>query len=183
MQLDHTIRITDVAIAFATLLGPVLAIQAQLYLERRRALKNRRLNVFYTLMRTRAAPLSADAVNALNAVPLEFYGVKEITDAYRAFIAHINMPQGANTVGWGEVRIDLLMDLIHTIARKVGYTFTVAELKNAFYAPQGHFTVENELQAIRAGAARILSGQAGLKVEPFAPAPANAPAPGGSAPA
>jgi hypothetical protein len=184
MQWDHTIRVTDVAIAFATLLGPVLAIQAQTFLERRRALKGRRLNVFYALMRTRATPLAPDAVNALNAVPLEFYGIEEITESYRAFITHINapptVPNEAGWAAWGERRVDLLMDLIHKIAQRVGYKFTVAELKSQFYAPQLHQTVEEEQTAIRVGLMKILKGEAGLKIEPFTGAPGAGPVTGGA---
>jgi hypothetical protein len=176
---DHTIRVTDVAIAFATLLGPILAIQAQVYLEKRRAVKTRRLNLFYALMRTRAAPLAPDAVNALNAVPLEFYREAEIMEAYRSFIAHINTPPPTETgwPAWGERRADLFMDLIHKIAQKVGYAFTVADLKSQFYAPQMHQTVDEENAAIRAGLAKILRGQAGLKIEPFTEAPHTPAAP------
>lgn len=87
-------------------------------MERRRALKGRRLNIFYALMRTRATPLAPDAVNALNVVPLEFYQVPVITEAYRSFINHINTPQ-ANPQAWAERRIDLLMDLIHKIGKRL----------------------------------------------------------------
>ena len=61
-------------IAAATLLGPVLAVQAQKWLERGRAIKERRLTIFRTLMATRAAMLSPSHVEALNAVPVDFYG-------------------------------------------------------------------------------------------------------------
>lgn len=164
MTWDYTIKVTDVAIVFATLLGPVLAIQTQVWLEKRRALKSRRLGVFYALMRNRATPLAPDAVNGLNAVPLEFYGVERIVDAYRELIKHITSPQ-INPPVWGERRIDLLMDLIHKIAQAVGYKFDVAQLKAEYYNPQGHRTVEEEQNVIRQGMAKILRGEAALPME------------------
>ena len=88
MQWDASIKAGDIAIVFATLLGPILAVQAQSFVERHRARRNRRQNIFYVLMRTRATPLAPDAVNALNSVPLEFYKDRVIIDAYSAFIAH-----------------------------------------------------------------------------------------------
>lgn len=136
-----------------------------MFLERRRALRGRRLNVFYNLMRTRGTPLAPDAVNALNAIPLEFYGVTEIVTAYRTFIAHINTPQAANPQAWGDRRLDLMMDLLHKIALKVGYKFTVAEMKSEFYSPIGHKTLEDEQGAIRTGLAKILSGKGALPME------------------
>src|SRR6185312_3877740 len=110
----------------------------------------RRLNVFYALMRTRASPLAPDAVNALNAVPLEFYKLTNIMTAYRTFIAHTFTP-GAGTQPWNDRRIDLLMDLTHSIGQKLGYKFTVAELKREFYAPQAHQDVDMDTFAIRSG--------------------------------
>lgn len=164
MKWDDTIKVTDVAIVVAAILGPVLAIQVQMFLERRRALKGRRLNIFYALMRTRGTPLAPDAVNALNAVPLEFYQVSRIIDAYRAFITHINTPQ-VNMQVWADRRIDLLMDLLHKIAIEVGYQFDVAQLKSEFYAPLAHQTLESEQTAIRQGLAKVLSGEKPLPME------------------
>ncbi|MFZ4655024.1 MAG: DUF6680 family protein [Methylococcaceae bacterium] len=62
-----TVKITDIAIVFATLCGPVLAVQAQKWLEHGRAIKERRLWIFRTLIATRASRLSASHVDALNA--------------------------------------------------------------------------------------------------------------------
>ena len=53
-----TLTTVDFAIIFATLLGPVLAVQAQKLLERQRDIKGWRLAIFRTLMATRAAMLS-----------------------------------------------------------------------------------------------------------------------------
>jgi hypothetical protein len=60
-------------IAGCTLLGPVLAVQAQRWVEGFREKKARRLTVFRTLMATRALNLSTAHVEALNAVPIDFY--------------------------------------------------------------------------------------------------------------
>jgi hypothetical protein len=117
-------------------------------------------------MRTRGTPLAPDAVNALNAIPLEFYGVPRIPDAYRAFISHINSPQN-NPQAWADRRIDLLMDLVYKIAQKLGYNFDVPQLKAEFYNPQGPRTVEDEQTVIRQGMVNIMKGEAGLKVEQF----------------
>jgi hypothetical protein len=85
MTFGLAFKFTDVAIVVATLLGPILAVQAQKWLERDRVVRDRRLQVFRTLMTTRAMNLSPAHVEALNAVPVEFYGptkpkLKSITD-------------------------------------------------------------------------------------------------------
>ena len=58
MNWDLTIKLTDIAIVLAALLVPVLAVQAQKWLERRRDVKERQLAIFRTLMATRNAMLS-----------------------------------------------------------------------------------------------------------------------------
>ncbi|MGZ7172458.1 DUF6680 family protein [Burkholderia gladioli] len=60
--------------AGATLLGPVLAVQAQKWVERAREATNRKQSVFTTLMATRQSRVSIDHVRALNSIDLAFYG-------------------------------------------------------------------------------------------------------------
>jgi hypothetical protein len=164
MTWDNSIKLTDIAIVLAALLGPVFAVQVQVFLERRREQKRRRTNIFHTLMRTRAQNLSGDHVQALNAIPIEFYGVVEITAAYKAYIRHLDAPQ-TNPQGWADRRTDLFMDLLSKVAVHLGYRFDVVQLKNEFYAPQAHFTVEAEQAAIREGLAKVLSGKLPLPME------------------
>jgi hypothetical protein len=77
MTIDWTFRVGELAIVFATLLGPVLAVQAQKWIERAREKTQRKIAIFRTLMATRATFLSPAHVEALNAIPIEFYGNKK----------------------------------------------------------------------------------------------------------
>jgi hypothetical protein len=164
MVWDETIKATDVAIVIATLCGPILAVQAQVWLERRRGKQGRRQQIFYTLMRTRAAALSPDHVHAINAIPVEFHGVETIISAYKEYIDHLNVPQ-TNVAAWNERRVDLFMDLLHKISQRLGYDFTVAQLKGEYYAPKWQFDLEAEQTAIRQALAKILSGEAALPMD------------------
>ncbi|WP_244186706.1 DUF6680 family protein [Paraburkholderia steynii] len=58
----------------STILGPILTVQAQKFVERARASAQRRDWVFSTLMATRQARVSFDDVRALNMIDLTFYG-------------------------------------------------------------------------------------------------------------
>ena len=60
----------------AVLLAPVFAVQVQKYLEILREKRNRRMWIFHSLMATRAAKVSAQHVQALNMIDIEFYGQK-----------------------------------------------------------------------------------------------------------
>ena len=65
---------SDWVLVFATLMGPVLAVQAQKWVERARERGNTKRWITYTLMATRGARLSQEHVNALNAIDLAYYG-------------------------------------------------------------------------------------------------------------
>ena len=56
----------------AIIIGPILAVQAEKFLQRNRDNRYRRLNIFKTLMATRGSSLSFSHVEALNRIDLEF---------------------------------------------------------------------------------------------------------------
>lgn len=168
MNWDTTIKITDVVIILATIAGPVLAVQAQKWLERRRAILDRRQLIFRVLMSTRAARLSAAHVEALNAIPIEFYGTnkkkREIIEAWKAYLDHLTT-SGANTEVWHQKRNDLFLDLLHLISQFLGYDFNRVEIGREIYAPIGHATIESEQEIIRRGLASMFSGGFVIPVE------------------
>lgn len=163
--MDWTLEFSDIAIICATLLGPVLAIQAQKYLERRHSQQHRRTRIFKTLMNTRAAPLSAAHVEALNSVGIEFYGrskkLKEIVDTWKAYIDHLNTPSDR----WLERKDDLFLDLLVKLANYLGYSFNKVEIKKELYAPSGHARVESEQEIIREGLAKLFQGEISLPMD------------------
>ncbi|WP_300534991.1 DUF6680 family protein [Sphingosinicella sp.] len=162
---DYTIRWIDVAIILATILGPILAVQAQKWLERRRVIQERRLAIFRTLMATRAAMLSTEHVQALNAIPVEFYGnkrkLKDITDSWKLFLDHHSQDVPTTEV-WMQKRIDLFMDLLFQISQFLGYDFNRAQLSRDIYSPRAHGDLETEQAIIRRGFVQLFSGEIAL---------------------
>src|SRR5262245_32713018 len=84
----------DWSIVLATLAGPVLAVQAQKWIERASEKRRQRVEIFHTLMTNRATRLSDPYIQALNRIDLEFgqkswWGGrdKSVTDAWRALRA------------------------------------------------------------------------------------------------
>lgn len=162
---DYTIKLTDVAIVIAALLGPVLAVQAQKWLERRRDVKERRLAIFRTLMATRAATLSPQHVEALNAVPVEFYGssgkLKKINEAWKLYLDHHDDRLPPNDA-WAQKRLDLFLDMLHLISQFLGYTFSRAQLGRDIYSPKAHGELETEQTIIRKGLVGLFKGEIAL---------------------
>ena len=152
-------------IAAATLLGPVLAVQAQKWLERGRAIMERRLAIFRTLMATRAAMLSPTHVEALNAVPVEFYGggkkLKQINEAWKLYLDHHDERLVASDA-WAQKRRDLFLDLLYRMSQFLGYDFTRAQLDRDIYSPKAHGDLEMEQTIIRRGVVALLNGEKAL---------------------
>ena len=167
MIFDWTFKITDIAIVFATIGGPILAVQAQKWLEKEREVKQRRALIFRTLMATRATTLSPTHVEALNAVPIEFYGnskaLKAIINKWKTYLDHLYKDAGAQ--GWEEKRSELLVELIHEMAEFLGYEFNTVEIAKEVYIPQGHAWIQTDQDIIRKGLALLLSGQLALPME------------------
>lgn len=153
---------SDLAIVFATLAGPILAVQAQKWLERSRSIAERRTTIFRTLMATRAAVLSPSHVEALNAIPVEFYGtkgkLKQINDAWKLFLDH-HAPGQATSDAWMQKRQDLFLDLLHLLSQFLGYDFTRSQLANDIWNPQAHGELETEQTIIRKGFVKLFNGE------------------------
>lgn len=157
----------NLAIVISTLLGPILAVQAQKLLDARRELQRRQLFLFHALMRNRAAPVAPDFVNALNSVPLEFAGaapaLEQIRSAWRQYMKHMDKPIDA--ANWGGRRVELLVALLKHMGHHLNYKFDEVELEHEVYTPIAHGELENDQTLIRRGLAALLSGEKALPME------------------
>lgn len=180
--MDWNIKFTDLCIIAATILGPVLAVQAQKFLERRRQTTDRRVQIFQTLMTTRAQALNPSHVLALNAVPIEFHGkderLQKVVDAWRNYMDLLGNRQIDRSV-WDSKRTDLLVELLLEMARCLGYKFSKSQIAKEIYAPEGHGRIEFEQDSIRQGMVEVLAGKKAFPIVvtnmPSPPAPAPAP--------
>jgi hypothetical protein len=125
--------------------------------------KARRLTIFRTLMATRATNLSPAHVEALNAVPIDFYKDKKVMDAWEEYFMHLTTAP-ANNPTWGPRRIDLFVKLLALIGSKVGYQFNVAQM-NRIYFPNAHGDLDADQELIRKGVVGLLKGEISLPVE------------------
>ncbi|MCK1619542.1 hypothetical protein IVA96_23795 [Bradyrhizobium sp. 159] len=154
------LKMSDIVIAACTLIGPILAVQAQKWIEGYREKRDRRFNIFRTLMATRAANLTAAHVEAINAVPIDFYGDKPIIDAWEEYFEHLTKSTEVDAL-WGQRRIDLFTKLLAAIGQRVGYSFSAAQM-NRIYFPNAHGKMEEDANAIRIGMAALFKGEFNL---------------------
>lgn len=163
-------RIADWLMIVAVLLAPLVAVQVQKLLERYREDRARKLNVFKTLMATRAAVVSPQHVQALNMIDLEFQGKKHraVTDAWKTYLdhlAHYPKDDEKQQPAWAERTPDLLAKLLLEMGKSLGYVFDEVHVKRGIYAPEAHAQFETEERLMRSGLVRLLLGQSSIKMD------------------
>jgi hypothetical protein len=169
----------DWLVIAATIAGPILAVQAQKWVERFREGRNRKLWVFQQLMATRAARLSADHVQALNMIDLVFYGgylfgihrrrktEQAVIDAWREYLDQLSTraADAAALAVWSTRNDELFINLLFAIAKDVRFKFDRVQLKKGVYSPQAHGDLELEQNMIRKLLLKLLSGENALKMD------------------
>lgn len=113
-------------------------------------------------MATRASALSPHHVEALNRIDLEFDADtrkdKEVIEAWKAYLdllGDTTIPQEQ----WGTRRVDLLVELLHKMARVLDYEFDKTHIKNSSYYPRGYGELEEDQAAIRRGVKELIEGR------------------------
>src|ERR1700694_196980 len=103
--------------------GPTAALLIGKFLEERRAKRNRKINIFQSLMANRASRLSFAWVQALNGIETEFYGDKKVIEAWRLLVDHLNssdVNDSTKLMRWteklGDVTNDLLFEMDTSLA-------------------------------------------------------------------
>lgn len=171
----------DVAIVFATLVGPIAAVQAQKWLERRRQEEDRKIDLFVRLMATRAARVSPEHVRALNMIDIVFYGKPskrgpptrsakdaDVLSAWQEYYTHLNaVPRpapGAAEVAWRSRSEELFLNLIEKLALATNFKFDRDQLRSRHYSPEAAGTVDQAQNEVLLGASAVLSGRRSLRV-------------------
>lgn len=151
----------------AVLLGPIIAVQVSKFIDRTNEARSRRLKIFKTLMATRGTTLAPAHIEALNMIDLEFDSSykkdKAVKTAWKIYLDHLNdrhYPQDS----WGAKRVELLVDLLHTMALSLNYDFDKSHIRNTTYLPEGVGDVENDQLLIRKSIVALLQGHISLPI-------------------
>lgn len=153
--------ISDWLMIGAVFLGPIVAVRLTRYLDDQKEVRGRKVQVFKTLMATRAYTVSWAHVEALNRIDLEFdkshKKEKEVIEAWKEYLDLLNNTS-ISIEQWGVKRIDLLVELLHKMARVLDYDFDKTHIKNSSYSPRAHCEVEDQQAALRKGLIEVLGG-------------------------
>lgn len=153
----------------AVVAGPILAVQAQKYVEAFREKKQRRLTLFRTLMSTRAERLHREHVQALNMIDIEFYGrrvfriryqtprEKAVTNAWKNYNDHLsNKASYTQEELWVKDADTLFTRLLYSMSLALGYDYDEVQLKRDCYRPEAHANIEKAQLDVLSGMADVL---------------------------
>jgi hypothetical protein len=162
---------SDLLTIIAIILGPVLALLTQRVLDLLREKKNRRAQLFFDLMSSRATPLAANHINALNSIDFVFdrWRDHKVRSAWREVMNQLNKAPGAELVQWTDRLNDLKVDLFRAIGKRIGYNFSTDYLKRYIYYPSYYGQMEADLLTIRKALTTALTDN-GLNVKLIEPA-------------
>jgi hypothetical protein len=160
--------IADGLMIFAVLSGPIIAVRLTRYLDERREIRDRKLQIFKTLMATRAYAVSWVHVEALNRIDLEFdKGNKEeraVLDAWKEYHDLLMSGDRMPLEQWSIRRVDLLVELLHKMALVLKYDFDKTHIKNSSYAPRAHGDIEMQQETLRRATIELLEGKRALPI-------------------
>lgn len=164
----------EILTIIAILLGPIISVQIQKYLERTRTDLNRKLDVFKTLMATRGSSLSYQHVEALNRIDLEFSNDKKfakIIEAWKEYFDNLSKHDQSKEelVVWGARNEELLANLLYEMALSLHYKFDKVLIKRNIYSPVGHANIEMENNIIRKGLMNLMKGEIAFPVQVIIP--------------
>ena len=157
----------------AIIIGPILAIQIQKFIEDRKEKRNRKMQIFKTLMTTRANPLSISHVEALNMIDIEFYDNKKLKEAWRLLLDNfVNYPKYPNAPDFqtkldlfSQKSTELLADLLYEMAKSLGYDFDKVHIMRGVYIPKGHTDIFLDQEFIRRSLVGLFLGQIPIPVK------------------
>jgi hypothetical protein len=164
----------DWAIVFATLAGPVLAVQAQKWIEAFREHRNRKHWVLFNLMATRGARLNMDHVRALNMIDMSFYGrrifgfrwqtrsERAVCNAWHAYLEDLGVPHDQVD---NQRRQNLFVAVLSAMASDLGFDFDRNQVAGNVYSPAGHWNEEEEQRQVRQAVIALATGRSVIKMD------------------
>ena len=167
MSIDWTIKSTDIAIVFATLVAPVLAIWASEWRQQRRQNQERKEWVFRTLMTTRSARLHPDHIQALNYIEFVFSHNNEIVDGWGLYFEHLKTERGqtvAEMKAWENASDNRLTDLLHLMAKDLNISFSKTHIMQPSYYPRGYEFTEAQQHELRALLLEVLKNERSINM-------------------
>jgi hypothetical protein len=149
--------------------APIVALNAQKDKEESQDRRRRQFQLFRTLMTYRATPLSVHFVQALNSIDLEFDADtdrdRSIRDAWTVLLDHFSNDK--DQADFAAKNRDLIIQLLSTMSKALGYRFDEVYLRRHSYYPIAHGSIEEEQNELRRLLLELLRTNRRLPVSVF----------------
>jgi hypothetical protein len=145
LEKENQMTIAEWMMIAAVLLAPLIAVQVQKWLEGWREKKERKKQIFTTLMATRATRIDPSHVTALNMIDLEFKETS-VLEKWREYIdclaeapeipttdssEEIQQAYKSDLKNWNVRHDDKFIDLLYEMSRVLKYKFDKVHLKKS----------------------------------------------------
>jgi hypothetical protein len=170
-------KLSDWLTITAIIVGPIAAWLLSYAINKRKEAKDRKLNIFRTLMATRSFFLRfrLEHVGVLNTIPVEFSNEEKVLKAWRDYLFTMNSTEN-NEELWRK-RNDAFFELVHRISKSIGYNLDKDQIMNTSYEPSGYGDEAQDWIKVRKSLIDILDHKAALPVEIKEPTKAAAATP------
>jgi len=166
-------NISDWLAILAILAAPIVALQIQKYIEDRKEIRARKMQIFRTLMATRATRLDAKHIEALNMIDIEFFKNEKVTEKWKLLLDNFaNYPQDPNKKNYesklsscAEKSDGLFVDLLSEMAKSLDYKFDEVHLKRNIYIPKGQADYMMSQEFMRRAFVEVLSGARSIPIK------------------
>ena len=180
--MTNTRLLVEIGTLIALVLGPAIGVYLTRRIDSKRVSRERKLDIFRTLMRTRNLSLNYEHVGALNLVEVEFARNTKVVNAWKSYLENLGkaIPPYEQKDLYDEFirkREALLTKLVHEIARDVGICIEQLDILQGNYVPQGWIDDESEQRLVRQGLIDVLYGRRSLPIYPYQPPTGTGPYP------
>lgn len=160
--------------AVAILVGPIAAVWVTRWMDQKREDRDRRLDTFRALMKTRRLRLSQEHVAALNLVEIEFYNEADVINAWKNYLKNLskNLTEPNITdkdrLRHFEDQEELLTKLLHAMAKALGFSnIEQLDIMKGGYSPQGWADIESQQHLLRGMLIEMLRGNRPIPITPI----------------
>jgi hypothetical protein len=149
----------------AIILGPFLAVAAQLWIQARKAKRDTKLWVFNSLMGYRAMILNPNFVQAFNLVDVVFYKNTDVRKKRKEFLEIVTAAAGANLTPQAiEKCKDLVAEMLSKMGSELGFEFDHTQIKDTGYYPMAFEKLDTAALSLREKGLAVLEGKANIGV-------------------
>ncbi|MHA7874630.1 DUF6680 family protein [Roseivivax sp.] len=154
----------------AIVMGPICAVLIAQYFQNRKEKRERKLNVYRSLMAARKTALSPQRVEALNLVDVEFAGSSQVLAALNELMQVYNSESRWKSADQS-VRLkaiqdaeDKTADLLQAMGKELGFSFEALQLLRSGYRPEAFNIIEGQQHDAREFLASLNRGTRALPI-------------------